>query len=108
MSYFRVLISKIMLQLYRWTALLVLYGILLAIVSYVGVIVFYLCSDSWVAPVLISPSNTQILALTETLVTSQQTIDSFTIDGAKQITTTQEMVQQKSALEKLDGDLNQA
>lgn len=108
MNTFRNTASKFMLQLYRWTALFVLYGVLFGIVSYVGVMVFYLCSTSWVAPVLISPSNTQILALTETLVTSQQAIDSFTIDRDKQLVTITEMSQQKTALDRLDQELDRA
>ena len=99
---------KTFLTLYRWSALVLLYGILIAIIAYVSTMLFYLCSTAWVAPVLISPSNTQILTLTETLVSSNGAIDAFVLDRDRQQVTVNELAQQKNALERLDHELGLA
>ena len=96
------------LTLYRVFALVLLYGILVAILAYVGTMVYFLTSTSFICPVLISPSNTQILSLTETIVSSKGAIDSFVMDRDRQQATVNELSQQKLALEKLDHELEQA
>lgn len=96
------------LTLYRLAALVLLYGILIAIVAYVGTMIYFVTATNFICPVLISPSNTQILSLTETLVSSKGAIDSFIMDRDRQRVTVNELSQQKIALERLDRELGLA
>lgn len=104
----RLRLSKTVLTLYRWSALALLYGILGAVLYYLVFMGFYLTANCWIAPTLISPSDTQILQLTQTLVTSEQTIGSLQTDIDRQNVTTAEMLVQKSHLNALASELESA
>jgi hypothetical protein len=93
---------------YRIAAVFSLYGLLAGIVAYAAVMAFYSLNKSWVAPVLISPSNDRILALTAQIVTSQQTLDGLALNTKNLREARAEMIQHRAILRDLDEQLTNA
>jgi hypothetical protein len=104
----RKLFYKSYVNLYRVSAVVALYGMFAAITGYAVLMGFYSVNKSWVAPVLISPSNDKILSLTAQMVASQQTLDSLNLSTKSMGEARSEMVQRRGVLEKLDQQLETA
>ena len=64
----RKLFYKSYVNVYRVTAMMALYGMFAAITGYAALMGFYSVNKSWVAPLLISPSNDKILYHTDNFV----------------------------------------
>lgn len=101
-------LSKGFLAVYRWAAIAGLYSLLILVVGYFVGLGFYYESKTWIAPLIISPSNKDILAMSETLVTTQQTIEGLSLQREQQTTLMHEMQQQNAMLKVLDGQLSNA
>lgn len=108
MNLLRLQLGKLVLLIYRWMAILLLYSVLLGVCGYIGVMGFYVFSTTWVAPLLISPSNTQILTLTQSLTASQVQLEAFQLDRDRQQVTVDVAKVQLTALSSLNLDLSRA
>jgi hypothetical protein len=73
-------INKSFLFLYRVTAIIVLYGVLIMVGGYLFMQGFYVCNHSWIAPMIVSPSDDQILQMTSQMITNRQLMENFTLD----------------------------
>jgi hypothetical protein len=101
----RQLFYKSYVNLYRVTAVVVLYGMFAAIAAYAALMGFYSLNQSWVAPILISPSNDKILSLTAQMVASQQSLDSLNLSTKSLREARGEMVQRRAVLQHLNEQL---
>lgn len=108
MNFIRLHLGKFILTAYRWVGVSILYAVLFGVLAYIIILGFFCFNSTWAAPIIISPSNTQILTLTTTLVTSQESIDTFQLDIERQNTTILETKNQLGQLEELDRQLNLA
>ena len=104
----RKLLYKSYVSIYRVTAVAVLYGMLAAIAAYAVLMGFYSINKSWIAPVLISPSNDKILALMSQMVTSQQALDNLTVSIGTLQATRAEMINHRAVLQNLNAQLDSA
>lgn len=104
----RKLFYKSYVNVYRVTAMMALYGMFAAIAGYAALMGFYSVNKSWVAPVLISPSNDKILSLTAQMVASQQTLDSLNLSTKSLREARAEMVQRRVVLQNLNQQLEVA
>jgi hypothetical protein len=95
-------------NVYRLTAMLALYGMFAAITGYAALMGFYSVNKSWVAPLLISPSNDKILSLTAQMVASQQTLDSLNLSTKSLREARAEMAQRRGVLQNLNQQLETA
>jgi hypothetical protein len=95
-------------NVYRVTAMMALYGMFAAITGYAALMGFYSVNKSWVAPLLISPSNDKILSLTAQMVASQQTLDSLNLSTKSLREARAEMVQRRDVLQDLNRELETA
>ena len=102
MNRFQLGARKYLLLLYRWFALIILYGVLVAICFYLALIGFYLGSSSWGAPVLLSRSDTASLDMLGSVVTSQAQLGTLTVDCDKLERSLAEMKQHRAALGRID------
>jgi hypothetical protein len=93
---------------YKIAAAIILYGVLLAIGSYVFNLGFFAASSSWVVPFIATPSNDKILDMTGKLITSQQSLATLTLDRDRLDTSLGDMKTQKAALLRLDKELQAA
>jgi hypothetical protein len=94
----RQLLYKSYVSLYRVTAMVVLYSMLIGIVAYASVMGFYALNSNWVAPITISPSNDKILAMTQQVVSTQQALDTLTLQTKSLGLSLEEMAQRRSSL----------
>jgi len=104
----RKLFYKSYVNVYRVTAMMALYGMFAAITGYAALMGFYSVNKSWVAPLLISPSNDKILSLTAQMVASQQTLDSLNLSTKSLREARAEMVQRRGVLQNLNQQLETA
>jgi len=104
----RKLFYKSYVNVYRVTAMMALYGMFAAITGYAALMGFYSVNKSWVAPLLISPSNDKILSLTAQMVASQQTLDSLNLSTKSLRQARAEMVQRRGVLQDLNRQLETA
>jgi hypothetical protein len=104
----RKLFYKSYVNVYRVTAMMALYGMFVAIAGYAALMGFYSLNKSWVAPLLISPSNDKILSLTAQMVASQQTLDSLNLSTKSLQEARAEMVQRRGVLQNLNQQLETA
>jgi hypothetical protein len=104
----RKLLYKSYVSIYRVTAVAVLYGMFAAIAAYAALIGFYGINKSWVAPVLISPSNDKILALMSQMVTSEQALDNLTVSTETLQATRAAMLHHRTVLQSLNAQLDSA
>ena len=104
----RRLFYKSYVNVYRVTAMMALYGMFAAITGYAALMGFYSVNKSWVAPLLISPSNDKILSLTAQMVASQQTLDSLNLSTKSLREARAEMVQRRGVLQNLNQQLETA
>lgn len=108
MNIVRLHLGKIVLSIYRWSAILLLYGVLAGVIGYIGVMGFYVFNSTWTAPIIISPSNTQILSLTAQLVSSTMQRDNYMLDRDRQQITVVQLKRQVLSLQALDLKLDAA
>lgn len=99
---------KSYVNVYRLTAMMALYGMFAAIAGYAALMGFYSVNKSWVAPLLISPSNDKILSLTAQMVASQQTLDSLNLSTKSLREARAEMAQRRGVLQNLNQQLETA
>lgn len=103
MNNLRTQLGKGFLFAYRWSAILVLYSVLAGVLSYMTIVGFYAINSSWVAPVIVSPTNDKILELTGKITTSEQVLASVTVDRDRQTNSLDDMRRSRSELRRLDG-----
>lgn len=104
----RLRLGQWILALYRWAAVILLYGVLGGVVGYVGYVGFYAVSSSWVAPTRISPSNDHILSLTSQLVASKSQMNSLLVANTTILKTREENQLRRSILLSLVNQLDAA
>jgi hypothetical protein len=73
-------LRKGVVPLYRVFSMLALYGILSGIIFFGVLFVFFLGSNSWVSPFVISPSDVPVLSIISQITTSQATVDTLQLD----------------------------
>ena len=95
-------LHKYVTHIYRFTAVVTLYSVLVCVVSYAFVMGFYAMNDHWVIPFIASPTNDKILSMTEKLVESQQTLNALTIDRDRLETSLGDMRTTMTELRTLD------
>jgi hypothetical protein len=84
-------LGRAALFLYRVCALFMLYAVLAGVLGYICVMGLYAVNTSWVAPVVISLSDDKSLSLTASLLATQSTIDTLTLDVQRQTDSVAEM-----------------
>jgi hypothetical protein len=102
------LFRKSFITTYRIAAVISLYGLLIGIGAYAAVMALYSTSRSWIVPVLISPSNDKVLALTAQVVASQQSLTSLMLSTTNLREARAEMGRRRALLEYLLEQLNKA
>ena len=101
-------LRKAVVFLYRVCAILLLYTVLAGVLSYICVMGLYAVNTSWIAPVLLSPTDDKSLNLTEWLLTTQNNIETLTLDVKRQSDTVAEMKTHRATLVALEPDLEAA
>lgn len=101
-------LHRLVVPVYRGVAVLTLYGVLLLVVSWGFVMIFYAANSSWSAPIIISPTNDKILAMTARIVASQQVLASLTVDRDHQLDSLGDMKKTALTLNRLDGQFQSA
>jgi hypothetical protein len=99
---------KLSVLAYRLVAAVVLFSALTGVFSYGILYAFYAVNTSWVAPIIISPSNDTILQMTSQLVSSTQTLDVLVLDRNRLQDSLGDMKSQCIALQTLDRELTSA
>lgn len=102
------LLRSAILRLYRILALTSLYVVLLGVLGYSFLVGFYALSRSWVAPVIVSPSDVRTLDLTSRLVLSESTLENLRLDVGRLKDGIEEMENHKSALSLLRPEIDSA
>jgi hypothetical protein len=72
--------GKAVVPLYRFFSMISLYTILMGILWFGVLFGFFLASSSWVAPFMVTPSDTPVLAIIAQVTGSQATIDTLQLD----------------------------
>jgi hypothetical protein len=101
-------LRKCVLFLYRVCAIFLLYAVLAGVLGYVGVMGLYAVNTSWIAPVVLSPSDDKSLNLTEWLLTTQSTIENLTLDVKRENDSVAEMKRHQATLLALEPELELA
>jgi hypothetical protein len=101
-------LRKFILSAYKTLGVITLYGVLLGVVSYIGMTLFYAANSTWVAPFIITPTNEKILDMTEKLVESQQALNALIIDRDRLEGSMGDMKATKAQLDTLDSDFESA
>ncbi len=78
--------NKIIVSAYKIAGFGILTGILVGLASYVFITMFYFTSTSWLAPVIVSPSDARILELNEHLAQQQSLRDALSAQRAEMVT----------------------
>ena len=99
---------KSVVVLYRIFAIVTLYAVLIGVLAYGFVMGFYAISTSWVAPVILSPSDDKSLDFTQKLVTSKQTLEDLNLDKKRLESNVAEMTGHRTALLALEPTLRAA
>jgi hypothetical protein len=99
------LLRNAVLHVYRVCALFLLYAVLTGVVAFVGVMGFYAVSNSWISPVVLSPSDDKSLTLTEWLLNTQGSIENLAVDVRRQNENAAEMRSHRAALLALEPEL---
>ena len=100
--------NKSFLFLYRVTAIVVLYGVLLGVGGYLFLQGFYLVNHSWIVPSIVSSSNDAVLQMTSQMVGNKQMLESLTLDRNRLQESLDTMKAQRLELIALDNDLSTA
>jgi len=101
-------LRKCVLFLYRVCAIFLLYAVLAGVLGYVGIMGLYAVNTSWIAPVVLSPSDDKSLNLTEWLLTTQSTIENLTLDVKRENDSVAEMKRHQATLLALEPELELA
>lgn len=101
-------LRKSVLFLYRICALFLLYAVLAGVLGYICVMGLYAGNRSWIAPVVLSPSDEKSLNLTEWLLTTQSTIENLVLDVKRQNDSVAEMKSHRATLLALEPELELA
>lgn len=99
---------KSVVTLYRIFAIVTLYAVLIGVLAYGFVMGFYAINTSWVAPVILSPSDDKSLDFTQKLVTSKQTLEDLNLDKKRLESNVAEMSGHRAALLALEPTLGTA
>src|SRR5258708_33426438 len=101
-------LRKCVLFLYRICAIFLLYAVLAGVVGYISIMGLYAVNTSWIAPVVLSPSDDKSLNLTEWLLTTQSTIENLTLDVKRQNDSVAEMKKHQATPLALEPELELA
>lgn len=101
-------LRKSVLFLYRVCAIFLLYAVLAGVLAYVCIMGLFAVNTSWIAPVVLSPSDDKSLNLTEWLLTTQSTIENLTLDVKRQNASVAEMRKHRATLVALEPELEVA
>jgi hypothetical protein len=101
-------LRKAVLFLYRACAIFLLYAVLIGVLAYVCVMGLYAINTSWIAPVVLSPTDDKSLNLTEWLLATQNTIENLTLDVKHQNDSVAEMQNHRATLLGLEPQLEVA
>ena len=101
-------LSKAVLFLYRMVAILALYGVLVGVLFYTVLLGIYAINTSWIAPVILSPSDPKSLEVTERLITTKNSLEDLTLELKRQQGQLAEMRQHRAALQGLRPELDAA
>lgn len=102
------ILRKSVLFLYRIAAIFVLYVVLFGVLGYICVIGLFAVNTSWIAPVVLSPSDDKSFNLTEWVLTTQSTIDNLALDVKRQNDSAAEMKTNRATLADLEPQLEVA
>lgn len=105
---FHAILSKTILLLYRTFAILALYGVLLGVFAYTVMLGVYVVNSSWIAPVILAPSDQRSLDVTERLITTRNGLEDLTLEMKRQQSLLGEMKQHRAALQALRPELEAA
>jgi hypothetical protein len=93
--------NNFVLTLYRVFAVVSLYAVLVCVLVFAMSMAFYAISDTWAAPVILSPADKDTLDLTGKLLVTKSTVDDLSLDVMKLQQTVNEARIHKAALEKI-------
>lgn len=99
-------VAKLLVSTYRLLGFAILTAIVLALVGYISITVFYMGSDSWLVPTVVSPTDDKVLALHRELASLQNERDRIAgelVTAERVIAAEQEF--QKSFVEAIQSDL---
>lgn len=102
------LLRSAVLPLYRLLALASLYLVLFGVLGYSFLVGFYAVNKSWIAPVILSPSDDKTLDLTSRLVLSESTLENLKLDVGRLQDGVAEMESHKAALALLRPEIDLA
>lgn len=108
MSTVRTKLHTSVVPLYRTAAIITLYSALVLVLSYAILLGFYAVNTSWVAPIIVSPSNDTILQMTSQLVSSKQMLNALVLDRDRLRGSLDDMKKQRNELHNLDSQLTLA
>lgn len=94
----RKILRNAVLYLYRMFALVMLYAVLTGVLCFIGVMGLYAVNTSWIAPVVLSPSDDKSLSLTEWLLNTQSSIENLALDVKRQDENVAEMKSHRDSL----------
>ncbi|MBI3644482.1 MAG: hypothetical protein HY233_00725 [Acidobacteriales bacterium] len=103
-----VLLSKAVLLLYRVFAIVALYGVLVGVFAYAVMLGVYAINTSWIAPVILAPTDQRSLDVTERLITTRNSLEDLTLEMNRQKSLLAEMKQHRAALKSLQPELEAA
>jgi urease accessory protein UreF len=103
----RQFLYKSYVSVYRVVAMFALYGMLMGIAAYATTMAFYALNSNWIAPITISPSNDKILAMTQQVVSSQQALDTLSLQTKSLELSLREMLSRRVTLQHLATELDQ-
>src|SRR6202022_2638987 len=101
-------LRKCVLFLYRVCAIFLLYAVLAGVLGYVGIMGLYAVNTSWIAPVVLSPADDKTLSLTASLLTTQSTMETLTLDVKRLNDSVAEMKSHLATLVGLEPELEVA
>jgi len=73
------LLHRLALGFYKTAGVIFLYGVLALILSYPVLLGFYALNTSWCAPIILTASGDKVLALTQQIVTSGESLNTLTL-----------------------------
>jgi hypothetical protein len=76
-------INKVILFLYHACGTLLLYGVLLWTLWFCGKLLFYVSSNSWIVPTVITKEDPSVLDVAQKIITTQQALDALNLEVQK-------------------------
>lgn len=96
------------LPIYRFSAIITLYGVLGCVATFAGMMGFYALDGNWIAPIILSPADKMSLDLVDRMVTSNKTRQDLSIELQRLEANLDEMTMHRAKLAKLEPRLNVA